>query len=114
LLQQVVTYAQEEGEGDMRTDPIDSDEALCVSITNGGVMVDPDRGNYYLVRFTGFPMRQGKLRDEEASVTVAMMAEAASDLIRGLTESVSEHDPNILYDAGVVAAYVPLPPQAEE
>lgn len=113
VLHEVAAYPRE-GEQDVRTDPIDGDEALCVSLTNGAVVVDPVTANYYLVRFTGFPLRDDKIQVKQESVTVAMMAETVSDLIRGLTGLVSENDPNALYDAGVVAAYVPLPPEAED
>jgi hypothetical protein len=99
--------------GRRRADPIDANNMMCVSEANGAIVEDGDV-NYYLLRFTGRPIVDGHLREHEVRLTVGMLPETASLVIRGLTDLLAEHDSNALYDAGVVATRVPVPPQAPD
>jgi hypothetical protein len=107
----------EEGEEEV-TEPIDVTSTLCVSSSNGCVIEGETDGdpNYYLVRFFGYELDkvEDDISDEKTSLGVAMLPDEAAMLIRGLTELVSTHDPNALWDMGVVASSYPIPPQAQD
>jgi hypothetical protein len=93
----------------------DPDTLMYVNASNGCLVESDGVSNYYVVKFTGLLLdADGELDEAEASIGMAMLPDEAAILIRGLTELVATHDPNTLYDMGVVASTVPLPPQAQD
>jgi hypothetical protein len=104
----------DEEEGTM-SEPVDPDTLMCVNASSGCLVEGDGVPNYYVVKFTGLLLdAEGELAEKEASIGVAMLPDEAAILIRGLTELVATHDPNTLYDVGVVASTVPIPPQAKD